>query len=129
MKKLAKKAKEENEENPEAEGLVKSDIESFKDLQDYLNQDPYKKEEKSEALMNYKLINNCVKFSSFKSQSLEKLYCHYVTYNIEESDFILKNKKFNQLLGQIFWKNSQKYMEAFINLQPSYITEESEYND
>lgn len=37
MKTIAKEAKIENDENPDAAGLNESDIESFKNLQEFLN--------------------------------------------------------------------------------------------
>ena len=43
-------------------------IEDYKDLSKYMNKDLYEKPPQGEAArMNYKLVNNCVKYSLFKS--------------------------------------------------------------
>lgn len=41
IKELAKKAKDENKVNPRDEGLDEDEIEEFKNLQDFINKDPY----------------------------------------------------------------------------------------
>lgn len=102
MREIAKKAKEENHENPEAEGLNSEEIDGFKNLQAFLNEDPYTPKQTEDAHMNFKMINACVKFSAFRSQSLEKLYCYYVTLNIPSSDFIVHSERYNERLGRIF---------------------------
>lgn len=53
---LSKKVEEENEDNSDEE----KKIESFKNLENYLNKDPFKPEPKNESHLNFKLINNCV---------------------------------------------------------------------
>lgn len=129
LKKLAVEANESLKETPEDTDLNQGEIDDYKNLQKFLHSDPYAPEEKVKAKMNYRLINNCVKNSGFSSQSLEKMYCYFVTLDIEDSEFILKNEFYNNKLARVFRENSIEYMKNFVRLKPSYFTEESEYDE
>lgn len=129
LKKLAKQADESIKESPEDSDLNQGEIEDYKDLQKFLHSDPYAPEEKVKADMNYRLINNCVKNSGFSSQSLEKMYCYFVTLDIPDAEFIIKNEFYNDKLARIFRENSELHMKDFVTLKPSYFTEESQYDE
>lgn len=46
-----------------------------------------------------------------------------------QNDFIIKHPKYNEELGQLFRENSRKHMNSFTKLQPSYFSNETEYNE
>jgi hypothetical protein len=100
-------------------------IELFEDV-DYVVKDV---RENEEGQINYKLINNCVKNSRFKSQSLEKLYCYTIVKEVHEDRYLVETPLYNQKLGRIFVENSEKFAAEFIELEASYFAEESIYNE
>lgn len=100
-------------------------IELFEDV-DYVERDV---RENEQGQINYKLINNCVKNSRFKSQSLEKLYCYTIVKEVHEDRYLVETPLYNQKLGRIFVENSEKYAAEFIDLEASYFAEESIYNE
>lgn len=100
-------------------------IQLYEDV-DYVDRDV---KENEEGEVNYKLINNCVKNSRFKSQSLEKIYCYTITKEVREDRHLVETPVYNERLGRIFAENSEKFEAEFIDLEASYFTEESIYNE
>lgn len=83
----------------------------------------------AEGVANFRMINQCIKGSAFKSQSLEKLYCFHLCRDTPADDYILSDPKFNRLLQRVFFDNSQTHAEKFISLKATYFTEQSIYDD
>lgn len=106
--------------------LVTPELIALYEESDYIEKDFKENEEGS---VNYKLINNCVKNSQFKSQSLEKIYCYAITKEIKQDAYLVETPVYNERLGIIFSENSAKHAPDFIDLEASYFAEESIYNE
>lgn len=86
-------------------------------------------DEPAQGVTNFRMINQCIKGSAFKSQSLEKLYCFHVCRDTPADEYILMDAKFNRLLQGLFFENSKEHEEKFIGLKATYFTEQSIYDD
>ena len=82
-----------------------------------------------EGVTNFKMINQCIKGSAFKSQSLEKLFCFHICRETPADDYILSDAKYNRLLQKIFFDNTNTHAEKFVPLKATYFTEQSIYDD
>jgi len=80
-------------------------------------------------VINYKLINLCVKNSAFKSQSLEKIYCYELASKINQDDYLIETPKYNELYGEVFYENSMQHTKELIDLEASYFMEETIFTD
>ena len=85
--------------------------------------------EVAKGVSNFRMINQCVKGSAFRSQSLEKLYCYHLVRDTPADDYIITDKKYNEKLLRIFFENSKKHASKFVNLKATYFTEESIYDE
>jgi hypothetical protein len=83
----------------------------------------------AEGVTNFRMINQCIKGSAFKSQSLEKLYCFHLCRDTPADEYILIDAKYNRLLQKIFFDNTSHHAEKFISLKATYFTEQSIYDD
>ena len=83
----------------------------------------------AEGVTNFRMINQCIKGSAFKSQSLEKLFCFHVCRDTPADEYLLTDAKFNRLLQKIFFDNTTNHAEHFISLKATYFTEQSIYDD
>lgn len=103
-------------------------IPNAESLEDYISKDQYTPKEDEVSEMNFRLINVCVKSTAFSSQSMEKIFCYFITAGVRNVGYLIENDKYNFRLQEIFRKISEENEGAFIKYKPSYITEESEYN-
>ena len=83
----------------------------------------------SEGVTNFRMINQCIKASAFKSQSLEKLYCFHMMRDTPADEYIVTDPKYNRLLQQLIYDNSKKYEGHFVDYKATYFTEESVYDN
>ena len=83
----------------------------------------------AEGVTNFRMINQCIKGSAFKSQSLEKLYCFHICRDTPADEYLLIDAKYNRLLQKIFFDNTTHHAEKFISLKATYFTEQSIYDD
>lgn len=81
------------------------------------------------GVTNFRMINQCIKGSAFKSQSLEKLFCFHICRDTPADEYILMDPKFNRLLHKIFFDNTNRHAEKFVPLKATYFTEQSVYDD
>lgn len=86
-------------------------------------------QEPAEGVTNFRMINQCIKGSAFKSQSLEKLFCFHLCRDTPADEYLLTDAKFNRLLQKIFFDNTTTHAEKFISLKATYFTEQSIYDD
>lgn len=113
------------------EGAMKNNgtVQDKESLAENVDLDQYRPEEDESFEVNFKLINVCVRSSAFKSQSLEKMFCYFLTSGIHGVDYLVLHPKYNFRLQEIFNAVSEKHEEKFIAYKASYFTAESEYNE
>ena len=121
---VAKQQKIDNKE-----GKKEKQVQNIESLEEYLSTDQYTPHEEEKSEINFRLINICVKSSAFASQSLEKIFCYYLTEGIKNVNYLIEHDKYNFKLQEIFRKISKENESKFIKYKPSYFTEESEYNN
>ena len=81
------------------------------------------------GVTNFRMINQCIKGSAFKSQSLEKLYCFHLMRDTPADEYIVTDPKYNRLLQHLIYQNSKKYEPHFVDYKATYFTEESVYDN